>query len=166
MAKETKTKTNCKKVTIKADKIVAAYQILSTPANPQAGKAGFKLSALETKDMYIVIRAIGALEPEAQAFEQFRKGASERLIPENWNETMEKYNKFNELSEEEKTEVNKAVINYDNKVNECVMTELDKDKEIDAYEHLSEEAFGLLVKSNGHILNDIPSLRLLREILA
>ena len=167
MAKETKTKTtDCKKVTIKADKIVAAYQILSTPSNPQARKEGFKLSTLDPNDMYIVIRAIGVLEPEAEAYNKFRNGASERLKPGNWDETMEKYSKFDELTEKEKIAVNKAILEYDRHVNECMMTELEKDKEIDAYEHLSEEAFAKLVKANDHIINDIPTLRLLREILA
>ncbi len=163
--KEKKEKKVAEKVTIKADKAIAAYNVLNTQKNAQTGKEGFKLSALETKDIFIVLRAINALKPIATAFEGFQKDAQEKLRPENWEEVVEKSQKFKDLSDEEKIAVNKAVMDYNGNVSECIASELEKEKEVDAYERLTEEGFGLLVRENGHLL-DVPSIVLLQEVLA
>ena len=158
--KEKKDKTPKGKVTIKADKVVKAYRLLNMERTEK--KEGFKLSALEANDLYIVIRALDALKPVVVKFEEFVKDAQKRLKPEGWDEKVQKYQ---EASDEEKAEIDKEAMEYSNKVNECVSTELEKDKEIEAYEHLGKEAFGKLVQANGHIL-ETPAIMLLHEILA
>ena len=150
------------KVTVKADKIVAAYQILTSPKTQE--KPGIVISSLDTSDIFKVVRATNAFKAVAVAFEDFRRDAAERLRPENWDEIVEKANRFKELSDEDKIAVNKAISDYNRQIDECVASELEKDKEIDAYEHLSEDALGTLIKSNGHVL-DVPAILLLNEIL-
>lgn len=158
------------KVTIKADKIIAAYNIINQRTSEQEidGKRvvreGFKISSLDTKDIFVFLRARNTLKPIAEAYADFQKSANEDLKPENWDEIVEKSHKFKELPEAEKREVNKAIMDYQGKVNECVSTELEKEKEIDAYEHLSEEAFGTIVRDNRQL--DVVEIALLQEILA
>ena len=160
--KESKAAKAAGKVTIKADKIISAYRLLNTERNEQTGKDGFKLSGLEAKDLFVVIRALDALKPVVEKFDGFVKDAQKKLKPEGWDEKVQKYQ---EASDEEKAKIDKEAMEYTGKVNECVSTELEKEKEIDAYEHLSEEAFGKMVKDNGHMLS-VPAIMLLRKILA
>ena len=148
------------KVAIKANKIIRAYRLLNMERTEK--KEGFKLSALEANDLYIVIRALDALKPVVVRFEDFVKDAQKRLKPEGWDEKVQRYQK---ASDEEKAEIDREAMEYANRVNECVSTELEKDKEIEAYERLGKEAFGKLVQANGHIL-ETPTIILLHEILA
>ena len=158
--KEKKEKAPKGKVAVKADTAIAAYGLLTTPKTQE--RDGMKLSGLDTKDIFTVLRAANALKPVAVAFEDFRKDAQERLKPEGWDGKVER---FAEATDEEKAEINKAAMEYNDRVNECVATELEKEKEVDAYERLSEEAFGKLVRDNGHLL-DVRSILLLQEVLA
>lgn len=162
--KEKKEKQSAAKTAVNTGKASRAYDILSTKKTEQ--REGFKLPVdLDTQDIFRVLRAMNALKPVATAFTDFQRDAQERLKPEGWdNETQPKIQKFKELSNEEKIAVNKAIGDYNGKVMECVSTEADKDKEVDAYERLSEEAFATLVKGNQHLL-DFDDIRLLQEML-
>lgn len=162
--KEKKEKKTTGKVAVNTGKAVRAYAILTSQKTEQ--REGFKLTAdLDTQDIFKVLRATNALKPVATAFTDFQKDAQERLKPEGWDdETMPKIQKFKELSDEEKIAVNKTIGDYNGKVAECVSTEADKDKETDAYEHLSEEAFATLVKGNQHLL-DLNDIMLLQEMI-
>lgn len=151
-----------KTIAVNVGKAVRAYRLLTTVKTND--KEGFKLSNLETKDIFKVIRATNALKQVATSFEDFQKDAQERLKPEDWEATIEKAQKFEELSTEERVAVNRAINTYNSKVAECVSTEVEKDKEVEVYEHLSEEAFGLLVKANEHLL-DLSDIILLQDIL-
>lgn len=154
------------KVTIKAGKIIDAYDKINTRGNEQTEKQGFKLSALETKDIFIVLRAINALKPVAEEYKAFQKDARERLKPEEWDDLLKKaQDGFGKMTDEERMRLQRADIEYTRKVNECCDPEREKDREIDAYEHLGEDAFGLLVKDNRHVL-DAFDIALLQEILA
>lgn len=150
--------------TINTGKAVRAYKLLTAATTDQ--KEGFKLSAeLETQDIFRVLRIANALKPIATAFIDFQKDAQEKLKPENWDkEVVPKLQKFSELTEEEKIAVNSAIIDYNGKVSECVSTEVEKDKPIDSYEHVSEDSFAKLVKANQHLL-DLNDVVLLQEIL-
>ena len=166
MKEKKENKTPKGKVAIKLDKIMGAYGVLNTPTDPKTGRHGFKMSTLDAKDMYIVIRAVDALRPIAERHLTFEKDARERLKPENFGELAEKFNNRDNLPEKERAEVIEAVNEYGRKVEECVITELEKEREVEAYEHLSEEAFGKIVKENTHLLTDMQRIMLLREVLA
>lgn len=152
------------KVAVKADKAIAAYGIINRRSDKQAGTEGFKISSLQTKDIFVFLRARNALKPIAEAYADFERDANESLKPADWNDIVEKSQKFADLSDAQKAEINKAIIAYRNNVSQCISSELEKDKDIDAYEHLSEDAFGLLVKENPHL--DAIEIALLQEILA
>lgn len=162
MGKKEKQTKPTRKVRFKAETIIAAYRILTKPNDQQTGEKGMKLSDLEPKDMYVALRAINSLRPVVTAFDDFNKDVLERLKPEGWDEAVERYN---EMSESEKEDANKMASEYTRMVNECVQSELEKEKEVDDYERLSEEAFGKLIKSNGALL-DVPSILLLQEVFA
>ena len=155
------------KMTARVDDIVAAYNILNTRKREYENNTvhGFNLSGQETSDMFRVLYIMKALKPVAVAFEDFRKDALERLKPEAWEEVMEKYRNLKKLSDEDKAATNEILSEYNKKVAECVKAELDKEKELEAYERLGKEAFGVLVKDNGHIL-DSPDILVLQELIA
>lgn len=159
--KEKKDKTPKGKVTIKTLDALNAYNLLNQQKKEEGGVTGVKLSALETADIFKVLYIIKALKPIATAYEDFRKDVEKQFEPENWNERAGKYN---ESSDEEKAKLDKEYSEYRRKVGECLEAELNKEREIEAYECLDKEAFGKLVKSNDHILFT-PQISLLMEVL-
>lgn len=162
-----KKKENQTKVKLKCEKIVSAYNILTVPKamnKEGAIREGFKISCLETPDLFKVIRICKIFKPVATSLEDFRKDARERLKPDKWDEITKKAEKWDELSQEERREINDFDAEYTDLVNECVQTELDVEKEIDSYERISKDGFGKLVKANEHIL-DTQSILLLSELL-
>ena len=129
-------------MTIKTEKIVALYNVLSNA----------KLTKLEDSDKYKVIKILRKLKPVAESFEVYKEDALKRLQPENWEEILPKYSQLRsgnagELTEEEIKEVSIAVFNYDRKVNECIAEELALEVDIDM-PMLSEAAFEKLLASN------------------
>ncbi|MDE6022323.1 MAG: hypothetical protein K2G13_02360 [Muribaculaceae bacterium] len=162
--KEKKEKKTTVKVKIKVDKIVAAYDLLNTRSNKRSGVIGFKLSGLDTKDMFKVINIIRVLKPIAEAFHDFQRDAGERLKPDNWDEILEKKERMDKLPPAEQAEVDNAIAEFNKKGAECVQAELDKEVELEPYEHLGKDAFGILVKDNGHLL-DAFDILYLQEML-
>ncbi len=152
-----------KTISLKTEKIVNAYRILTTPNTPD--RKGLVVTSLDPQDMYRVIRAAHALRPVATAVNAFIDDAKARLRPEGWSEIEEKIDRFDSLEPEEKTRVNKIWKSYEDQMSECVASELEKEQEVDAYEHIDEKAFVTFVKANDHLL-DVPSIMLLEEIIA
>lgn len=147
------------KVAVKADNAIAVYRLLTTPKTPE--RDGVKLSTLDTKDIFKVLRAVNVLKPVAVAFDDFHKDVRERLKPDGWDEKVQKYS---EATDREKAESDRIAAEYANTVNECIATELEKIKEVDAYEHLGEEALGKLIQANAHLF-DLREAMLLQEVL-
>ncbi len=145
--------------TIKVADAVAAYNLLNQAK--EQGKQGIKLSALDTADIFKVLYAVKALKPIASGYADFEKDVRKQFEPENWDE---RRGKFNELSDEGKLALNKEFVEYENKVRECLSKELESDKEVEAYERLDKEAFGKLIKDNGHI-EDAAIAGVLMEVL-
>ena len=152
-----------KTISLKTEKIVNAYRILTTPNTPYS--KGLVVTSLDPQDMYRVIRAVHALRPVATAVSAFVDDAKARLRPEGWSEIEEKIDRFDSLEPEVQTRVNKIRRSYEDQLSECVAPELEKEQEVNAYEHLDEKAFITIVKANGHLL-DVPSIMLLEEIIA
>lgn len=159
--KEKKDKAPKGKVAIKTADAVNAFILLNQQKKEAGSVTGVKLSALETADIFKVLYIIKALKPIATAYEDFRKDVEKQFEPENWNERASKYE---ESSDEEKTKLDKELSEYRRKVDQCLEAELNKEKEIEAYERLDKEVFGLLVKDNGHILFT-PQISILMDVL-
>lgn len=152
MAKRTDTTKT--KITIKTDVAVKAYNTVK----------GLNIMKLKKEDMFNVLRAANALKPIVTAFEDFVKDAQERLKPENFDELQQKAKDFDSLPAEEKAAVNKAFEEYNKNVNECVSSELEKEKEIEDYTHLSQDTLGEIVVSNDKLT--VETILLLQTVLA
>ena len=129
--------------------IVTAYAALS----------GAKLSKLEDKEKFALIRAMKALKPIHNDYEDFVKDARERLKPddfdarqqeaEQWN-AAHKGQKMADLTPKEQQrleDINRYFADYTQQVEECVKDEAQKDVSPD-YARLAEGAFGRLLESN------------------
>lgn len=159
--KEKKDKAPKGKRTIKVVDAVNAYDILNQQKLVERNLTGVRLSALDTEDIFRMLYIVQALKPIATAYKEFRKDVEKQLEPENWRERSSKYDNS---SDEEKAKLDKEFSEYQRKVDECLEAELNKEKEIEAYERLDKEVFGVLVKDNGHILF-APQISLLMEVL-
>ena len=118
-------------------KIVNLYEVLS----------GAKLTKMDDADKFLVIKALRVLKPIAESFDAYKRDASERLKPEDIDSIVEKAQKWNELTEEERASINKSLIAYNNSVNKCIADELAAEVEVE-YQKLSESAFEKLMASN------------------
>lgn len=161
--KEKKVKVKKSAEALRTADVVAAYRLLTTAKT--ADKDGLKLTALETKDIFKILRAINAMKPTATAYEDFLKDVQERLKPEDWDSVVEKAQKFADLSEDEKREVNAKINTYNLRISECVSTEAEKKVTLPDYERIGDDALGLLVKDNGHLFTDAPSVLLVMQLL-
>lgn len=130
-------------MTKKVDNIVSLYNILKEA----------KLTKLADADKYAIIKILRKLRPTAEKFDADKKDASERLKPENWDDTIAKAQQWQKegedttLTEEEKKEINATIIKYENSVRECIIEELNTEVEVDM-PTINEEAFEKLMASN------------------
>lgn len=139
---------------MKTKQVVEVYNTLN----------GAKLSKMDDKDKFLVIKAMRQLKPIATAYEEFAKDAQEKLKDEDFEDIREKARKWQEegentsLSLEERRGINTYLNGYNNKVVECLREESEKDNGL-AYEKISEDAFGKLVASNDFDVKAIMSLQ-------
>lgn len=132
------------KKNVKTSEITEVYNILS--------KA--KLTKMETQEKFGVVRTLGQLKSAATDFEDFRKEAHERLRPEDFEEIKKKVQAFDSLSEKEKMAVNKAVMDYDKAVADCIAEEAEREQEVEVHT-LSEDAFGRFMDSNPELQAEV-----------
>ena len=127
--------------------------------NAFAALSGAKLSKLEDKEKFALIRAMKALKPIHNDYEDFVKDARQRLKPddfdarlheaEQWDAT-HKDMAISDLTPKEKErlkDINRYFADYTQQVEECVKDEAQKDVSPD-YARLAEGAFGRLLESN------------------
>lgn len=139
------------KKTMKTSEAVSLYNILR----------GLKIGKLPKEGQFRVIRAARAMKPAATAFEDFVADARERLKPEGFDAALEKRRDFDNLSEEEKREINETVSKFNKDIDDCVHVELDKAVEVDPVEPLGEDALALLAEANDL---DVQTVMLLEEL--
>lgn len=139
---------------MKTKQVVEVYNTLN----------GAKLSKMEDKDKFLVIKAMRQLKPISTAYEEFVKDAQEKLKGDNFEDIQKKAQKWQEegentsLSLEERREINTYLNGYNNKVVECLKEEVEKDNELN-YEKISDDAFGKLVSSNDFDVKTIMNLQ-------
>lgn len=128
---------------MKTSEIVRAYRTINDA----------KLTRMEDADKFRVIRAIRQMKPVAASFDAFVEDARERLKPEGWDGMQRKARQWQEegdktaLSVEERREINRYFTDYNDRVEECVREEAEREPELD-YGRLSEDAFGRFIASN------------------
>lgn len=142
---------------MKTKQVVEAYNALNSA----------KLTKMEDKDKFLVIKAIRQLKPISTAYEEFVKDAQEKLKDEQFNDNVEKAKKWQEegekttLTMDERMAMNAYFTAYNKRVDECVKEEKEKDVEL-SYERLTDDAFLKLLSSNDF---DVNTIMLLNEVL-
>lgn len=142
---------------MKTKQIVEVYNTLN----------GARLSKMDDKDKFLVIKAMRQLKPIATSYGEFVQDAQERLKGDGFEDIQKKARQWQEegesttLSLEERRDINVYLNDYGRKVEECVAEEAGKENELD-YVRLAEEAFGKLVASNDF---DVKTIMLLQDAL-
>lgn len=125
-----------------------------------------KVSNLEEADITKIVKLRKDLRTAVESYEAFLKDCQEKFKPENWDNLQEKIQKWQQegekttLSEAERIEINKMVIEYQNKINSAVKDELEKIIEV-TIEKLSEDAEIKLLKHNDWSSNKLDELSII-----
>lgn len=139
------------KLTIKTEKVLNAYRVLSTA----------KYSKMADEDKIKVWKIARTLKPVAEKFEDDSKDAAEKFKPsDDFDEKLQKAQEYERIAKEPDVDASKLPIsateysefvkefqNYNKLVNNAIKEFADKDVEIE-FEQLSEDAFGKLMASN------------------
>lgn len=128
-----------------------------------------KLTKMEDKDKFLVIKAIRVLKPICTDYQDFVKDAQEKLKDDKYESNLEEYQKIQrehpqfKLSELTPDEISKIETltkyfnNFNKSLEECLNTEAKKEHEL-AYEKLSDEAFTKFISSNDFSVEEILNL--------
>lgn len=142
------------KATIK--QVVEAYKVL--------GEA--KVTKLEESEVIKVVKARKAMRPIADEYEAFLKDCQDKFKPENWDKIQGNLQKWQQegekttLTEEERIEVNKAIIGYQVKIDKAVKDELEKEVKVNI-EVLKEDSATKLLVENGWELKKLDEIEII-----
>lgn len=129
-----------------------------------------KLTKMDDKDKFLVIKAIRVLKPISVEYQDFIKDAQEKLKDEEYDANLKEYQDIQKehpglkLSEMTIEEINKAekLAKYFNDSNkrfsDCIEEEANKEKEL-TYEKISEDAFTKFIASNDFSVEEIVLLQ-------
>lgn len=141
---------------IKIKNIVEAYKLL--------GEA--KVTELEEQEVLKIIKARKVMRPIVEEFESFLKDCQEKFKPENWDKLQSKIQQWQQegdkttLSEEERIEINKTIIEYQIKINNAIKDEESRIVEI-TIEKLSEDSITKLLKHNDWQISKLDDISIL-----
>lgn len=141
---------------MKVKEIVNAYKVL--------GDA--KVTKLEESEVIKVVKIRKTMRTIAEDYDAFLKDVQEKFKPENWDEIQSKIQKWQQegenttLSEEERIEINKILVEYTRKIDTALKEELEKEISIDI-EKLKEESLTKLLIENGWELKKLEELEIL-----
>lgn len=136
--------------------IVSAYKVL--------GEA--KVTKLEESEVIKVVKARKAMRPIADDFDAFLKDCQEKFKPENWDEVQEKVQQWQKegenttLSEAERVDINKALVEYQRKIDAAMKDELAREVEI-SVETLKEESATKMLVENGWELKKLDEIEVI-----
>ena len=157
---------NMEKQTIKTEKVLSAYRVLSTA----------KYTKMDDADKIKVWKIARALKPVATKFEDDSKDAAEKFKPEGFDENLRKAQEFERVTKDKDADTSKlkmgaaehdAFIKGDwTKYNKLVADAVDeyakKENKI-TIEPISEEAFGKLMSSNDWTFGQVDVLDIIIE---
>lgn len=135
---------------MKLKEIVNAYKAL--------GEA--KVSSLEESEILKIVKARKAMRSIVEDFEAFLKDVQEKFKPENLEELQIKAQKWSELSDEEKMEINKTFRQYEQAMNAALLEEQEKEFELNI-DKLSEESVSKLLKDNEWSINKLDEISIM-----
>lgn len=133
------------KATIK--QVVEAYKLL--------GEA--KVTKLEDGEVVKVVKARKAMRPIADEYESFLKDVQEKFKSENWDDVQKKVQQWQQegekttLTEAERIEVNKALVDYSKKVDSAIKDELAKEVELNVEKLKEDSATKMLVENSWEV---------------
>lgn len=135
---------------MKIKEIVSAYKAL--------GEA--KLKDIEDSEIKKIVVNRKNMRSVVEAFDAFLKDIQEKFKPENWDQAQEKIQKWSELSDEEKIELNKTAKTYEANIQNVLKEEAEKEVEV-TIETLSEETLTKLLKYNDWPVSKLDELSIL-----
>lgn len=135
---------------MKLKSIIAAYKAL--------GEA--KVTKLEASEVLKIVKARKAMRPHAEDYDAFLKDCQEKFQPKNFEEIQEKVQKWDSITDEEKKNVNKVLVEYNNSINSAILEEIEKDIEVNV-EKLSEDSLTKMLQENGWELKTLDELEVL-----
>ena len=141
---------------MKLKQILAAYKVL--------GEA--KVQKLDEKEVIKIVKARKAMRPHADEYEAFFKDVQEKFKPENWDDVQAKVQKWQQegenttLSEVERVQINKVLIDFQKKIETAVKDELEKEVEL-SIDKLSEESATKLLVENGWELKKLDEIEVM-----
>ena len=135
---------------MKIKEIVAAYKAL--------GEA--KVNSLEESEILKIVKARKTMRSIAEEHDAFLKDCQEKFKPENFDEIQSKIQNWKDLSDEEKVEVNKVLVEYQNKINSAILEEIEKEVDI-TIEKLNEDSITKLLKNNEWSANKVDELSIM-----
>ena len=122
-----------------------------------------KLTKMESKEKFAVIRIMRAVKPVAEEWDAFLSTVDEKLRGEGHEEMVAKIQQWQKegdnttLTMEERKEVNEYIAKFNAERNELINAELAKEVEV-SFERISEEAFERFVDSNDMDVNMLTML--------
>lgn len=126
-----------------------------------------KLSKMDDKDKFVMIKVMRAMKPVATAFEDLVKDAREKLKDEDYEQMQKDYEELRQrgsdcgFSYDKIQSIIQYIGNYEAKVEECVKPDWEKENEL-TYDRLSEDAFGKFLASNDF---DMKTIMVLQDVL-
>lgn len=141
---------------MKLKEIVSAYKIL--------GEA--KVTKLDEAEVIKIVKIRKEMRTHADAYEAFLKDVQEKFKPENWDDVQQKVQKWQQegenttLTESERIEINKALIDYQKKIEFAVKEELEKEIHI-SIEKLKEDSLTKLMIENAWEVKKLDDLDIL-----
>ena len=135
---------------MKLKSIIAAYKAL--------GEA--KVTKLEASEVLKIVKARKAMRPYVEDYDAFLKDCQEKFQPKNFEEIQEKVQKWDSITDEEKKNVNKVLVEYNNSINSAILEEIEKDIEVNV-EKLSEDSLTKMLQENGWELKKLDELEVL-----
>lgn len=140
----------------KVKNVVSAYKVL--------GDA--RVNKLEESEVVKVIKARKAMRPIADDYDAFLKDCQDKLKPEGWEKIEGKLQQWQQegenttLTEDERKELNKAVIGYQKKVEAVLKEELNREVELNI-EPLKEESAMKMLVENGWELKKLDEIEII-----
>lgn len=142
------------KVTVK--QVIECYKAL--------GEA--KVTKLEEADVVKVVKARKTMRPIAEDYDAFLKDCQEKFKPECWEDVQKKIQQWQQegdnttLTDAEKRGVNTVLVDYQNKINEAVKEELEKEIELNI-DTLKEDSATKLLVENGWELKKLDEIEIM-----
>mgnify|MGYP003420952439 FL=1 len=119
-----------------------------------------KVNSLEESEILKIVKARKAMRSIVEDFEAFLKDVQEKFKPENLEELQIKAQKWSELSDEEKMEINKIFRQYEQAINTALLEEQEKEFELNI-DKLSEESVSKLLKDNEWSINKLDEISIM-----